>query len=587
METIIFFLGLIAVVVYLLSRRSPVYAGTRAEDFRQVLFFVFAFVSLLVAVNGAIILVDYIVDALKDVDVTSENRLALGIALTVVGTPTWLLTWARIQRSASDHPEETRLLPRGLYVYLVIAIAATYVGGGTISLIRWALGEPGLHGTQLGWVIVWGGIWFYKWRLESQAKPGDHQATPFRSYWIYTLSLISGIVFLVGLGMLLHNLLDHSYVALFGSGDLVEEPLWGEPIRTSIALVLVGGIGWWLHWLRLENSEPSTSVRRAYVYLFGVMGGVIAFLVGTAIILSTLLTWLFGDPSVTSVYDHFRILTSSFPVVVVAGLLWAYHFYFIRTNSQSMGGYGSPARTYDYLVAGLSLATAVVGLVFLVAMFISISVSEARSYLVSGSDWQRQLSIALTLILVGCGMWGSFWFRIQTRVRSEISERAELARRVHIYSVFGVTAIALLITVSMFLYLLLQDVFGGEFSAEFLRDGQWAIGVILVAPAVSIYFWKVIQEDREVLGGVEIPTLAGPIEIILLSVPCRAALADQIETALDGGAIRRITTDAIIESGPTLNEPDAIVSEILSSDFERVLVLIGETGARVIPFSDS
>ncbi|MDP3062892.1 MAG: DUF5671 domain-containing protein, partial [Chloroflexota bacterium] len=120
-------LGIMVAVVVLLVRRSR---GGRKEAasvglVRRLYYYGISFIALMVAASGATLLLSYAANRIHGPEwvVGGTNRLALGLALTIVGTPIWLVQWSFAQRAARRSPSEAQSLVRKVYIYLVLAVA--------------------------------------------------------------------------------------------------------------------------------------------------------------------------------------------------------------------------------------------------------------------------------------------------------------------------------------------------------------------------------------------------------------------------------------------------------------------------------
>jgi uncharacterized BrkB/YihY/UPF0761 family membrane protein len=254
------------------------------------------------------------------------------------------------------------------------------------------------------------------------------------------------------------------------------------------------------------------------------------------------------------------------------------------------GKAAGPRRVYNYLLASLSLAALASGLVFLFALVISVSVQEARDYIVEDEGWQGQLAIVLTLLAVGGSTWAYYWSRAQMSLKESPEERNALSRRVYIYSVFGVGALATLGSLSAALYLVLQAALDNELGVSVLRDAQWAIGVLLTTGVITGYFWFVIQEDRRALSEAAPAALAAPVarkDVTFLAPAGGADLARRLEARLGYGVTLWTGLDEVGLPALTEEQLGDAAARIQGSPLDRVLVTVEGAGLRVSPFHEA
>ena len=92
----------------------------------------------------------------------------------------------------------------------------------------------------------------------------------------------------------------------------------------------------------------------------GVAGGLVTAVVSASLLLHSVLVWLLGDPGAVGAREHFGSAPAAAAGTVVGLLVWWYH-------QQVLRGAGMVARTevrriYEYLMAGIGLVAAAVGL---------------------------------------------------------------------------------------------------------------------------------------------------------------------------------------------------------------------------------
>ncbi|MDA0676813.1 MAG: DUF5671 domain-containing protein [Chloroflexi bacterium] len=577
------FVGVITAITLLVVRgRSHGEHKAAGITAKQAFFYLFAFAALMVAAAGASVLVSYIVDSLRGGQLVkpSVNQLALGLALIIVGTPAWLLAWRRIVRTVEQDPSEKLDVIRGFYMYVIEAVSLGFLIGGLFSLILVLLQDESLGGTSIAFPVVWGPLWAYHWWVESRLSPEERAATPFRAFYVYGATAVTFSMLLSGSGTIISRLLDEAYSSLLLSDALVKSSLWGSEIKSGIALVLIGGTALWWHFFRGSATDIRSTGRQVYTYLYGILFGVVTVVVTVSIALVVFLQWALSTPNMPPAGEHFRVITGLIPAALAGGVLWSFHNGVLHREAFATSA-RSARRVYDYLVAGLSLATLGAGFLFLINLFISATVRDAQNYIVDRSGWQGQLAIVLPLLVVGGGIWAYYWRNIQKAAALDPDEVESTSRRLYIYSVFAIAALATLGSLSAALYMFLQDLLDSSLAASTLRDAQWAIAVLLTAGVISGYFWSVIREDRKVTGTHErVEKVTRKYVTILLP----AASLD-LAAALEARLGYRITVwsgqDEPGFTAPTTTQLEDTVALITAAPTEQVLVIATASGLTV------
>jgi hypothetical protein len=219
-----------------------------------------------------------------------------GLALTLIGTPVWVLSWKTAQDSLSEAPERESLLRLGLLYALSLAGVITVMTSAGIVLyllLRQILGEKMLLQNFVQQIsgpfsigVPLAGVWAYycNWLAHSMSEiPDAPRRSGMRRLYSYILSAIGLGAAFIGMRMLLAFVVD----ALLGS------QAWGGTLRLSLTAALSTlGVGiplWLLTWRPMQDEALSSGyagdharrslVRKIYLYLAlfaSVIGGMIS-----------------------------------------------------------------------------------------------------------------------------------------------------------------------------------------------------------------------------------------------------------------------------------------------------------------------
>lgn len=588
--------GIIIAIVALVRRQG----GTEEQEeepgigtLRRLYYYWLSIAALMVAASGAILLVDYTADRLFGPRTLSgdEGQLALGLALTLVGTPIWFLHWILARRAARQFPGETRALSRRAYLFLVLGISGVLGAVGLVSLLSWLLGVGSFNGTHIAFPLVWGGLWAFHWRVQDAEGQPRGLAGSVRSLYVYVTALYGLAMLATGVGIILGQLLLEAYNALSSAEVLLstQAGLLNDTTRTGVAIALVGGAYWWWHWHRVSRGDTGSGLRQVYLYLFAILGGAVTVVVSLSILLFYILQWLIGEPNASSAGTHFSFLPGVVAAVTTGAGVWGYHWAVTRQEAPNVvGDLLAARRIYRYLVAALGLITLAVGLVNLFTVALGAIVPDARERL-AGTDWWRDpLTLAITLLAVGVPLWSIHWFGAQREAKAVgAEERTVLSRRVFIYGVFCIAILVTLGNLSALVFMFLRDLLEGELSTQVLRDAKWSIGMLLMAGTVSVYYWLVLQEDRHALPTTEAPTAVRRVQKVVIALASEAAqpFMDGLEARL-GTSIRRWQRLDPDVGAPAVTEENLTLVEglIAEAPGDSVLLDVDASGVRVIPY---
>jgi hypothetical protein len=553
---------------------------------KRLYFYGMAFVALVVTANGASQLLAYLLDWVSGRQIAGSvaEGVSLGLALVVVGAPLWFFHWAYVQRQVERDPSEGGATLRKLYLYGSMFLAAIIVFVAERSQVVWALGSDTFDSIWVGQFVMWGAVWAYHWmveRREGEASPGGRT---LRRWYVYVTSVYALVVLGTGIGAALDLLLGGLYDALVNVPLLVSErDLWGRAMDIGLASVITGGVWWAFHWLYLARDDGDSTLRQVYLYLFAFLGGAITILVALGAMVNAVLRWVLGAPGLSDAALHFRAIPTSFTVLVIGGLLLGYHWQVVREESlhtaERRHGAG---RTFSYAMSALGLGSLAGGIPILMGLLIGLAVPDARESLAGGDSFRNLLAVALTLLVLGVPLWVWFWPRMQRQV-SEVGleERRALSRRIFIYGVLGVLALAALGSLIGFLFMLLRDLLEGTFSSDFLRDGKWLLGVVLTVGALLSYYLQVLREDQQ--AGAEAVPVKKSVTLVV-GEQDRELVRRLEEALLARVRIMRIASPETPVSAVSDEELEAVVEQVRSAATDRVLVVATEVTVRVFGY---
>jgi hypothetical protein len=485
-----------------------------------------------------------------------DLALARNLAFVAVGTPLLaLVTWWSWRRVVAEPAERT-----------TVALAFTVLLAGVVSLVMvmtsahavlvWLFGADYVSRTPLATLLTWGLVLAAVWWVSTIIAP-----PVLRLYHLVgsLFGLATAAAGAVGLG---GDLLSR---AVFGDNpDRYAMDLW-----SALASVLVGLPVWAVYWWARARSAERDTPWLAYVILAGVGGGFVTALVAFSTALATTGIWLFGEPTVDVAEIHFSDLPAEAAAVVVGLLVWWYHRTVLReagTTARSR-----VQRLYEYLMAGIALVAAAVGLTFLVAAGIEAAVGS-RVEPTRGSV-ANTLVVAATVLLVGLPVWALFWRRVQLARRDDpVAECGSTVRRTYLALLVGIGAVAAVVAAITGAYRLFQDAVTSTVDSMTLQSMRFPIGIVLAAGAVGVGNTVQLYRDRRVLPAPH-PNRA---RWVLLVGPADPDLARAVAHAT-GARVQHWYTD----DGTPWSVQQVV--DAVTSERSDVLVLSDRDGLRAIP----
>lgn len=423
--------------------------------------------------------------------------LARSLAFTLIGGPlAALLAWWSIRSQRRD-PAERRSFLFAAYLTLAAVVALVVmvvnVTGFTAAAVSGSLELRNLAG-----MVSWGGIWLAHWLWAKRHLTRGRNTAHL---------LLGSLVGLVTASIGFIDLLGGSLDLLVRSTLTSPLPVLGTAAGPLVAGVFVWSRYWALDALRL----PRRGLWLVYVLLIGVGGGLVLALITASTSLWHVAVWFLGDPSSEQAIQHFNGVWFSLAAAVLGALLWWYHRTILGHLERS-----EVRRIYEYLVSGLALVAAAVGVGTVIVALIEAATPGTDVGLTSTNT----LLAALTLLLVGTPVWWLFWARIQRALGSDPhAERASTTRRVYLVVLFGVAGVATVIAAITAGVTFFNDVIEGSPGVSTVRLLRYSLGTIAAAAAVFAYHFAVYRADRQAPA----PEQHGPRSVLFIGGPHDAA----------------------------------------------------------------
>ncbi len=553
---------------------------------RRLFYYGIAFLALIFVGVGLAMLIGGVLDAaFGDLLIrASDTQLAIALAFTVVGAPAWLIFALLAQRSVQQHEAERRSQARRLYFTLARGLSLTIVMVAAAMIGRFLVGVEDFNGDPWGWFLAWSGIWLLHDLLASSESPPTRTTRLLDRLYLYYASVISLGTLISGAVSALALPLSSAYDRLFR--DELVSRAWTEDLRSALVLVVVGGVVWAWHWLRLlSRRDAGATLWYTYLFIAGVATAVAMTVGSLGTLLYTVLQWLLGDPVSEVAADHFASAPGTLAIAVVGALSWGYHRAVLEEGSPEER-WSEPERIYRYLVAAVGLLSLAAGGVALIAGVLDGLAPRSGELLRTTDEWRNAIVLGATLVAVGAPLWARYWSQIQREVglRGEV-ERSALPRRIFVFAVFGVAAVVVLINLTIVLYQLFEGVLEGSLSSEFLRDTRYSIALVLVAGAVAMQYWLVLREDQREAPEVA-PTVAAvrrPRDVTVLAPAGIEDVLRELER-IDGVRLRnwrRLDAPAATLDAEQLA---ALAERLGAADGDRFVLIVGDNRFDLVPY---
>ncbi|MHA6513241.1 DUF5671 domain-containing protein [Tessaracoccus sp. G1721] len=532
----------IVLVVAAARRRGP---GIDAHGVRRFFQYAVLFALVIVVAIGVSELLALLLGAEVPEWEDPDARLARGLAFVFVGGPLAALIawWTRRAHRADPAERESGLY--ALYVTLAALVGAV-VAATALPEIGSAALQGELEHEALARLVAFAGMWAFHWWLATRTLDAERNTPHLLLGSVVGLALgVTGLVLTLG-----------SALDLLLRTDMIGNPL--TTLGEGGGLLLGGALIWVRYWATSAVSLPRRPLWLAVVLPLGVGGGLIMTLVAGSQLLWSVLVWFLGDRQEASASNHFDSAPVEIAAVFVGLLVWWYH----RTILGEGEGRTEPRRVYEYLVAGIGLGAAAIGVgTVLVALIESLTPGVDAGMTVLNTLWS-----AVTLLAVGVPVWWIFWARIRrAAAASPDVELSSPTRRVYLVTLFGLAGVAAVVALIAVAVILLQDVVAGSVSAATVRSMRYGLGTLVSAAAVSAYHGSVFRMDR----ATGVTTRArGPRTVLLIG-----AVGPEVDRDLARATGARVEVWGRLDSAADSWDVAALAEELAAYPGADVVVL--------------
>ena len=477
------------------------------KSIRRLYFYLIAFISIEVVLWG---LVGLLRSVANDTISGGADALAQALALILVGVPIFLVHWLWVQRASAREEEERTAALRAVFFYAILLATLIPVVQNLLSFIDRAL----IQGTGLGVgrafslfreqtladnliaIVMNGIVAAYFWnilRSEWATLTDRENFTEVRRLYRYIWMLYGLLMTVFGMQQILRFL-------LYIPGDLLGE-LGREVVINGLALLIIGTPIWVYSWKIIQESlvdpaEMGSTLRLAILYLLA-LGGVITVITAASIVVNAIITWLLGVD--WTFRDLIQQIGGPTSIGVPLGLVWAYYGYWLNRHIEAVGDrvrWASRKRLYNYILAGIGLVVAFIGVATLFAFIID--TITGTGILINDST-RGTLASSLSSLLVGLPLWLVMWRPEQADAMAagEIGDHARrsVIRKVYLYLVIFMTVIGGMGTAVGLLNLLIRVALEGVTGGNFVNELLNFIQLLFLFGVVLLYHLNVLRMD--------------------------------------------------------------------------------------------
>ena len=489
------------------GRRGGIDFADEVKDFFQYLLLLILIIIVNTGISG---LISYALGSDKRL-IANEDLLARDSAFVVVATPLLIAVslWTRRTLERDEASRESFALL--LYLSAIQVIAFASFATSSYSYLLEFADNGTILGQDLGSATLWLITLIFHFRMT------EKRLTPMRSQLPFLLvSGISLIVTIVAGARIIRAMM----VEFLPFSETLLTTAGPNEITRGLILGIIAIPIWYLYWLINQSHAAPSQLWNVYVLIVGVGGSLVATLVSSSIIFYDALVWFFGDSYTNAAWAHFDRVPSAVGALIGTLISFTYHSRVLAGHHGSEEG--EIGRIYRYLLAAIGLVTAAVGAVTLIVSIVESFVDENQ---LVGRSPMNSLLLGLTLLAVGLPVWFVLWRRIDQRIdEDETHEIPAISRKVYLFTLVGVSAVAVVASTLTVTVQIFQGLFGGDLGGASLREMSYAISILIVGLVAGITHLQIIRHER---------TITAPKErthkFLLLIGPADKGLARELE----------------------------------------------------------
>ncbi len=589
--TIVFSVVISGLYTFFSKRRLSTQSDSATNTIQRFYFYVVILISLLMTINGVLLLTGFIFDGFGTREISNPNPLqaATGLTFVIVGIPLWVFHWRHINHRVNNSPADRNSALRQFYFYLVLSIGIASIAKNLISTSEFVIGMEDFNLSSLVSVLLWLLVWIFHWNLlnGSIIRPSkEFESSLFRNIYI-CLTVILGLLLLSsGLASSIHIALENLVDYLTNSEFILEPD--SESIRDSfthsLSLVPSGLLLWTTHWILFSGKEKYNSIKSTYTYFVSVFGGILIFLGMLLIIwviLSSILA-IFISITDQETNDIIRALPEAVTLILVGAPIFIYHVKHIRYYLDPDPLHSTSNKIILYSLTLFLIILLSIGLGIFSYSCLSIMVANTPEILVQeeSSYWQLPFTAGLSMILVGGISWSLIW-RETTKDRITGMNSHSLERKTYLVVLLCIGAISASATAVALLIISILTLLEGQYNSETLDSLVAPISVFIsLILIVPFHFHLYRKEKRFISEAPDLP-LTIPKKVTMLSPGNVSEFVKQLEHHLGYSIhVLKWVDEGVENLEPHLGNPEAAASAIQLSKGTHVFLLPESGGIR-------
>lgn len=309
---------------------------------------------------------------------------------------------------------------------------------------------------------------------------------------------------------------------IFAEGGSTPASVHREQMSLALALLLIGGPAWALHWRsaqRASRAEPDrrSPIRAFYLYLVMFVTALLVFF-HLQFAISTFLSALLGPgqfpgPGAVPVEDLPRHLVALLSMVLVAGATWWYHRRIAAADRGAVAIVRTPAewrRAHEYglILVGLFSVIFAATSIFTALWDVAFDTTVLRTFPGGFNEpaplerLRGLLPFSIPTLVTGLALWLIHWIPARRMARAATAEgedeRRSVIPKIALYFVAFASAISVLVSLSFALVGVIRQLLGDPDPGSgrpLLAAAGGPLAQVVILGVAWVYHRRVLEEE--------------------------------------------------------------------------------------------
>lgn len=558
---------------------------------RSLYFYVISFITLGMTTFGIILLIQSLLEMTFSQTIVSgpNERIALGLALSLVGLPIWIFHWRIVSKELKNDTSTKNSPINAVYTYLILSISISILINSGYSVLTALIGDKEHAWYQVSSLLVLSAVWTYHWKLSLTNRGLEQNIVLIKQIYIYGTSFISLMILSFAFSGLLHSLTQLIYDSLFDNSLTLNSSENREFItgRRFISILIPSLIVWTVHWLLIAVKEESNRVKTLYLYTATIVVGGITSLIAISSLLHGVLSIIIGT-NIPESGERIDQAPAAISALIVGLSLLYYHQRLIFENSEEGNGiFGTSRelRLFGYAFSVIALLILAPGISSISQTILNALTQPFEFVEPSTESWKDNFVSGLTMILIGSTLWICCKKYIINRIEITDSYHDSLPK-IYFNVVFGIGIFVAVPALSTLIFFILRDILAGEIGIETVRSSRLPISTLISFAFIVPYHYWLYKNNPPKTPYEQTNRATIRKQVMLLAPPNSSFFIAELEEAL-GYEVNSVSWTDSGASNINLdnaNTPELCIA-IEGAIGENVVVIPEASGVRVYSYN--